>query len=301
MADALGAAVEAMLGRAVDPDFAELARQIADICQADAVLFYGSSFRTGDREGVADFYALSDGPRKTGGAWRWPGVSYHEIAIGGTVLRAKVAAMTHGDFARAAAGRSMDTTVWARFAQPVRLPYARDAAATSRVAESVADSIVTATRFAAALGPPRGTAEEYWLALFRATYEAEFRVEKQSRATKLLAAEPAHFDTMLPLAWRRLGLLGDDDAGGGELVPRLAPPQRARWLREWRRRRRVGKPLNVARLVRAAFTFDGAARYGLWKIERHTGVHIPVTPFRERHPVLAAPAVLWRLWREGRR
>ena len=59
----------------------------------------------------------------------------------------------------------------------------------------------------------------------------------------------------------------------------------------------MGKELNIARLVKAAFTFEGAARYGLWKIERHTGVHIALTPWRERHPVLAGPGVLWRVLR----
>ncbi|HZZ36995.1 MAG TPA: hypothetical protein VFE03_14830, partial [Caulobacteraceae bacterium] len=34
---------------------------------------------------------------------------------------------------------------------------------------------------------------------------------------------------------------------------------------------------------------DGAARYAAYKIERHTGIEIAVTPFRERHPFLAAP------------
>ena len=59
----------------------------------------------------------------------------------------------------------------------------------------------------------------------------------------------------------------------------------------------MGKSLNVARLIKAAFTFEGAARYAAWKIERHTGVAVPLTPWREKHPVLAAPGVLWDLWR----
>ncbi len=68
-------------------------------------------------------------------------------------------------------------------------------------------------------------------------------------------------------------------------------------LRAWRLRRRAGKPINIARLMRAAFTFDGAARYGAWKIERHTGIAVPLSPWAERHPILAAPCVLWRVWR----
>jgi hypothetical protein len=62
----------------------------------------------------------------------------------------------------------------------------------------------------------------------------------------------------------------------------------------------VGKAYNLVRLVRASTTFDGAARYAAWKIERHTGVAVALTPWRERHPLLAAPGVLWRVWK-GRR
>ncbi|HYD45199.1 MAG TPA: hypothetical protein VEA79_08045, partial [Phenylobacterium sp.] len=69
----------------------------------------------------------------------------------------------------------------------------------------------------------------------------------------------------------------------------------------WSLRQALGKPLNVARLIKAAFTFDGAARYAAWKIERHTGVDIELTPWRERHPILAAPGVLWRVARARRR
>ena len=63
----------------------------------------------------------------------------------------------------------------------------------------------------------------------------------------------------------------------------------------------MGKALNVARLVRATTTFEGAARYGAWKVERHTGVAVEMTPWRERHPVLAAPGVLWQVWRARKR
>ena len=63
----------------------------------------------------------------------------------------------------------------------------------------------------------------------------------------------------------------------------------------------MGKPMNFARLLKASATFEGAAKYAAWKIERHTGMPVEVTPFRERYPVLAAPGVLWSLWRHQRR
>ena len=34
---------------------------------------------------------------------------------------------------------------------------------------------------------------------------------------------------------------------------------------------------------------------------KEAGVDVPLTPFRERHPVLAAPGVLWRVYRAQHR
>src|SRR5690606_17017046 len=102
---------------------------------------------------------------------------------------------------------------------------------------------------------------------------------------------------LLPLAWRSAGLQFEEANGG--LRPALEPTQRRRARRAWRRRRRLGKPLTALRLAKAVFTFAGAADYAAWKIERHTGVKVELTPWRRRHPLLAAPGVAWRLWRAG--
>jgi hypothetical protein len=61
----------------------------------------------------------------------------------------------------------------------------------------------------------------------------------------------------------------------------------------------VGKLLNLARLVKAAFTFQGGLDYVLWKVKRHSGVEIQVTDWQRRHPVLAAPSLAWKLYRRG--
>src|SRR3546814_3014928 len=61
----------------------------------------------------------------------------------------------------------------------------------------------------------------------------------------------------------------------------------------WALRRVQGKLLSVARLCKAAFTFQGGAEYLLWKIERHSGVSIALTPWQRRHPLLAS-TVLFR-------
>jgi hypothetical protein len=157
---------------------------------------------------------------------------------------------------------------------------------------------VLAGRLAAALGPREGPARDYWQALFRATYRAEFRVEKAGRENDILAVNAGHFEGLLPLAWEAGGIAFDQR--DGVLSPRLGDGDRRMILAWWRLRARLSKPLNVVRLVKASTTFDGAARYAAWKIERHTGVAVELTPWREKHPVLAAPAVLWKIWRTPR-
>ncbi|PAX08089.1 hypothetical protein [Sphingomonas lenta] len=294
MTDHLLAFTERSLRRPV-PDFV---RAVAGELAGEgvrAVLFYGSNLRTGSADGVLDFYVLTEGERERG---IWPRVGYREFVHDGATLRAKIATMTLATFARAAAGRMLDTTVWARFVQPSALVWSADAQAAEEVVAAVSAAAATAARFAAALGPKRGSAEDYWRALFRATYAAEFRVEKRGRGDEIVAHDRERYAELLPLAWEAAGVAFGAQAG--VLAPSLPVSERARVRSRWGRSRRAGKPLNLLRLVRAASTFEGAARYGAWKIERHTGVRVALTPWRERHPVLAAPGVLWRVWRERR-
>jgi len=288
------------------PHAVDYAARLAPLFEAPvAVLFYGSILRTGDLDGVMDFYVLTAGPRR---GWRglagrvlWPDVSYHEIQVDGRVLRAKVATMTLAQFQRATMGQGADTTIWTRFVQPCALVWTADPAIAPAVIDAVADAARTAARFAAALGPEEGPPQAYWSALFQQTYAAEFRVEKGGRERSILAFEPERYDRLLIACWREEGLL--DIVSRGVVQPNLPPEERRRITAAWTLRRRLGKPLNFARLIKAAFTFEGAARYAVWKIERHTGLSVPLTPWRERHPVLAAPGVLWRLWqaRRGRK
>ncbi|WP_454716840.1 hypothetical protein [Caulobacter segnis] len=258
---------------------------------ARAVLFYGSILRTGDLSGVLDYYVLTENPPK---GWRgfftrilWPDVSYHELSHGGEVLRAKVASMTLSQFRKAAGGGDYDTTIWARFVQPCALIWAADGARET-VIDAVTDACRTAARYAQALGPVGGAPQDLWTALFQETYKAELRVEKAGREVSILTFDPGRYDRVMQAV--------QADQGGV-----LGEGERTRVRKAWTPRRLLGKPLNAARLMKASFTFQGAARYAAWKIERHTGVAVEVTPWRERHPILAAPGVLLKVWKSRRR
>jgi len=296
VSEALEARITQGLARGVAPQVKALGEMLALRSGAVAVLFYGSNLRTGELEGVLDFYVLLAGEPESG---IWPRVSYREWQHEGRDLRAKVATMTLAKFSQAASGETLDTTIWARFAQPCALVWQADNAAANGVHRAIGNAIQTAARLAAVLGPPSGEEDDFWMALFRATYSAEFRIEKPGRAQSILDLNRAHFDGLLPVALEASGM--KIQRGAEIITPEIDARQRKRVKRWWARRRRLGKPLNLLRLVRASFTFEGAARYAAWKVERHTGVSVAVTPWRERHPVLAAPGVLFSVWRGKRK
>jgi len=293
----LAGRIEAELATPAPEAVVALAQALADPARDAAILYYGSTLRTGDLSGILDFYRLTHRPHRRGLhglAERviWPEVSYHEVTIDGCVLRAKVATMPLSTFAKAAEGRTVDTTIWARFVQPAQRVWAADRASAEAAAQAVAGAVVTASRYAAALGPEAGPADAFWLALFRRTYAAEFRVENTSRADTVMAAGGDRYADILPLAWQAAGIAFSEQGGA------LRPVKHG--LPGWTLPNLAGKPLNVARILKAAFTFDGAARYAAYKIERHTGIEIAVTPFRERHPFLAAPGAWLELRKRQR-
>lgn len=269
---------------------------------AAAVLFYGSNLRDARLDGVLDFYVLLDrvgawpGPRLAALANRLlpPNVGYTEATLEGQVLRAKYALISVAQFRRGMSPAALDTTLWARFSQPCCCAWARSSADREAVTEAVRQAVVTAARWAADLGPAQGDALTYWRALFAHTYAAELRVEKGARGDDLVARDAERYARLLPEVWRAAGIAFESTAEG-QLAPRLSPASRTVAARRWAVRRRLGKPLNIARLLKAAFTFDGAMDYALWKVERHSGVRPEVTAWQRRHPLLAAPGLYRRL------
>lgn len=321
---ALAQVIDAELDRAVPEAVAAFASLLAERGGPGVagVLFYGSALRDDALDGVLDFYVLTDrsgdwpGSALAAMAGRLlpPNVGYLErsVALGAAkrTVRAKFAVMTLAQFARGTSAGSIDTTLWARFSQPCVRVHCRSEADASAIRDAVVQAVVTAGRWAAVLGPPSGTAADYWRALYQATYSIELRVEHHSRGVDLVSRHLGRYETSLPLAWHVAGVAscvshpgarrgGGQSADGGPIAttlePTISPQTRRHALRQWALRARLGKPLNLLRLMKAAFTFDNAIDYVAWKIERHSGYRIDPTPFQRRHPLLAAPALYWQL------
>lgn len=305
--------VHAELQRPLPNAISAFAEQlIAGKSAACAVLFYGSTLRTGDLDSLLDYYVIVDDLSAWHGrriaaianGWLPPNVSFETFDYEGRKLRAKVAVLSRDQFERGMQARSIDTTLWARFAQPIGLPWARDAESRRRIDAIIADAIGTAAHWAALLGPDQAEPAEFWTALFRHTYSAELRVEGAAgRSKSIIEHEQARYEALLPLAWRSRGIDYTVRAGVragvrlNELSPRLSTQQREQGQRAWGLRKRLGKPLNMARILKASFTFHNGADYIAWKVERHSGYKLELSDWQRRHPLLAAPLVLVKLKR----
>lgn len=303
------AEVAAQADRLVPEEFRRLAGALQDRFgdALDAVLLYGSSLRAQDpAEGVVDLYAVVDDYRhaydrrrlRWFNAWLPPNVFYLELDGPEPRLRCKYAVISRRDFA-AGCRNWFHPYIWARFAQPVRLLYARDAAARERLHRDLAAAVLTFLRTTMPALPAREMdVEALWAGGLALTYGAELRPESRGRARRLThlnmgdycrltaAALPALADRLEPLP-------------NGDLRNRVGEWPRRRARLQWWLRRVQGRMLSVLRLIKAVFTFNNAIEYAAWKIQRHTGVQIEVTPRLQRHPILRGTSILWQLLRRG--
>ena len=252
-----------------------------------AVIAYGSCLRgVGFQESLVDLYALVSGYRDAhqsrleavGNRLIPPNVYYLECTDDGQTLRTKYAVVTLEQFEHRVAARTSNPYFWARFSQPCALVFTRDCELRTRIHAALATAARTA--YANGLGLTQGQADwrRLWTSLFQATYRTELRPESASRAASIVEAGAQHFE-------RISGIMAK------------APP--ARLKASWMWRRIAGKALSVARLIKAGFTFRGGADYMAWKISRHSGVTVEVTPWHRRHPILGAILMAPKLYRKG--
>ncbi len=272
--------------------------------QAQAVLFYGSCRRAHDDSGgIVDLYVLVDDYRAAYGALLpalanrilAPNVYYLETSFADRTVRAKYAVVSLDEFERGTA-RWFHPYLWGRFAQPCGLLYAADERARRRVLRALAAAVATFASRTLPRLPAEFGAEELWTSGLLLTYAAELRSERPEKIRALVA------DTLPELEARTRALAPEQGwtaAASGRYRNPSTRGQRSWSAWSWAVRRAQGKVLSILRLLKASFTFDGGLPYLAWKIERHSGVRIGITPFMQRHPRLGAIGALWRTWRRG--
>lgn len=254
-----------------------------------AVLAYGSALREADpAETLVDLYVLTADYMAVSPS-RWlrlgcrlvpPNVHYLEIRDdSGQVWRAKYACLPLEQFARWMRPDVRNSYFWARFSQPARLVWSRDERARAAVIAALAQAVRTMCGIGRGLGGHPEDCDKCWERALMATYASELRVEGPQRARLIVSRQHEHFRALCRL-------LAEE--------PDLPVIRRRWWLV-----RLTGKGWSVLRLLKAAFTFSGGAEYLAWKIERHTGLKVELTPWQRRHPVLAYLWLFPRLFRRG--
>jgi hypothetical protein len=270
---------------------------------ARAVLFYGSCLRSEQLEGqMLDFYLIvSDYEAAYGKGWlaKWnrrlpPNVFpfQHDGLI------AKVAVLSEADFHDLNRAGASAVSVWARFAQPSRLVWAADDAASAMAARAISGAAPTLLNAALAFVEREVDIIDLWQSGFALTYGAELRAERNDRPSSVVDFDRKRFERFGRTALQHTPIANELRGEKVHLLP--DPHGRIRQERaRWPALRRRGKLLTLARLAKAAFTYSGGIDYLAWKINRHAGTAIEIKPWQRRWPLVAALVLVPKLLARG--
>ena len=177
----LATLVAAELAQPVDPRVIAMASALAakhgDASRA--VMFYGSCLRDTELDGLMlDFYLIvSDYPS----AFEKPWMATANRLIPPNVfpfehdgLMSKYAVLSEADFHRLNGPETLNVSVWARFAQPSRLVWARDEAARGKAVAAVARAAPTLLGAAGCV--PGESILDWWRRAFLRALEDSARV-----------------------------------------------------------------------------------------------------------------------------
>ena len=274
------------------------------------ILLYGSCLRAGtDEDGLVDCYVIVDQYQAVyQSTWlalfnRWlpPNVFYGEVKLEARTARMKYAVLSLEDLERSVTQNWFHSYFWGRFAQPTVVMACSSQRIKERIFSSFGIAVLTFLSNVAPQMPQQFSAKDIWCTGLALSYGAEFRPESKSRPTALWESNQAYYEQVAHAAF-------------SEYFPKVQVVQDAglikyeaaysRWESQknrmgWIVRKIQGKVLSILRLMKAGFTFQGGADYIIWKIERHSGVKIDLTPAQRRHPIWAGLTTFWRLYRQG--
>ena len=286
----------------------DLLNRYGEVTQA--ILFYGSCFRTGDdTDGLVDLYVIVDSYRAAlpnrlqamANKLLPPNVFYLELPGQDQVVRTKYAVLSLKDFQRGTSKWWFHSYLWGRFAQPSGLLYVRSKQVEKLVLMALARAVITFMTRVMPDVEERFSARDLWRHGLLLSYRAELRSEKPDKLVHLVDAAPEYYEQVTLAAMGSIPFKVDifAERDGFLYHAHISNSVRYRSHLAWTLRRLQGKMLSILRLFKAIFTFKGGVDYIQWKIERHSGVRFEWTPRLKRHPLLAVCILSWRLYRKG--
>lgn len=274
------------------------------------ILLYGSCLRAGtDQDGLVDCYVIVDQYASVyQSVWlallnRWlpPNVFYGEVNLEGRIVRMKYAVLSLGDFEQSVTSQWFHSYFWGRFAQPTAVMACPSHTMSQRIISGLGRAVLTFLGNVVPQMPQQFSAKDAWNIGLALSYSAELRAESKGRIATLWDSNHAYYEQVAHATFLahfpKIKVIQGKDITMYEM-------QYSRWDHiknriAWIVRKVQGKVLSILRLIKAAFTFQGGADYLIWKIERHSGVKIELTPVQRRHPIWAGLTTFWRLYRKG--
>jgi len=274
------------------------------------ILLYGSCLRAGtDQDGLVDCYVLVDRYSAMYPStwlarvnhWLPPNVFYGEVPVDGRTVRMKYAVLSLEDFERSVTPKWFHSYFWGRFAQPTAVMACPSQAMSQRIIEGLGNAVVTFLGNVVPQMPPKFSAKDVWSIGLGLSYGAELRAESKRRVSTLWDSNQAYYEQAAHAAvsahFPKVQVIQKNGITWYEMEPSRWSATRNRMA--WAVRKIQGKFLSILRLMKAAFTFSGGADYLIWKIERHSGVKVELTPAQRKHPIWAGLTTFWRLYRQG--
>ena len=274
------------------------------------ILLYGSCLRAGtDQDSLVDCYVIVNQYTAVySSAWlarlnRWlpPNVFYAEIDVEAHKVRMKYAVLSLDDFERSVTRKWFHSYFWGRFSQPTAVMACPTEVMREQIISRLGRAVVTFLENVVPQMARQFSAKDVWSIGLTLSYGAEFRAESKGRITTLWESNQTYYEQVTQAAFS--SHVRNVKAIQGS-VPTLYDMEFSKWdcLKNkigWIIRKIQGKILSIFRLMKAAFTFQGGADYIIWKIERHSGVKVELTPAQRRHPIWAGLTTFWRLYRQG--
>lgn len=273
------------------------------------LLFYGSCLRSGDpTQGLVDLYVLVDDyanvrtsllPRLAD-QWLPPTVFLLKTQTAdGRTLRAKCALISLKDFEEGTAAW-FQSYLWGRFSQPSRLVYYRDQSVRDRVHVALANAVLRMMSQTLPGQDATFSSFAFWERAFSLTYGTELRPEKASRPTEIVTHNAAYYAQVTRDGAASVAGLFPSELQTDVFTRQSDASQQQHNRLRWKVRRIQGRTLNVLRLIKSLFTFEDGVDYVLWKLERHLGEPVKVSPHLHRYPLIFCWPLLWRLLRSRR-
>ncbi len=149
--------------------------------------------------------------------------------------------------------------------------------------------------------PTEFEAKDIWGKGLSLSYQAELRAERPGSISRLYEAASDYYERVTQVCLSAMPFHITQQITASRTSYHVAIPKhiRSRNHMAWTIRKLQGKILSVLRLLKGLFTFHGGFDYILWKVERHSGITVEVTPQQRKHPLLVGWVVFWKLYRRG--